>query len=104
LRLKGLNGNGIRSIERVGASYLVVAGPPADKGSFALHRWSGKPDEAATRIEGVDFKGLRPEAMFAVSQDTVQIVSDDGGVKIDGKECKDLDEAKQSFRTLVIKP
>ena len=42
--------------------------------------------------------------MFAVTQDTVQIVSDDGGAKIDGKECKDLNEAKQSFRTLVIKP
>src|SRR6185295_10833034 len=43
--VKGLNGNGIRSIEQIGGSYLIVAGPPADKGSFALHRWSGKADE-----------------------------------------------------------
>jgi hypothetical protein len=104
MRLKGLNGNGIRSIDLVGTSYLVVAGPPADAGSFALHRWSGKADETATQIAGIDFQNLRPEAMFAVSQDTVQIVSDDGGVMVDGKECKKLDEAKQTFRTLLIKP
>jgi hypothetical protein len=103
VRLKGLDGNGIRSIDRIGASYLVVGGPPGDKGSFALHRWSGNGDEAATLIRGVDFKGLQPEAMFAVSADTVQIVSDDGGVIIDGKECKALDEANQSFRTLLLR-
>jgi hypothetical protein len=104
LRVKGLNGNGIRSIERVGASYLVVAGPPADEGAFTLHRWSGSSDEPATRIEGLDLAGLQPEALFPVSRDAVQLLSDDGGVKIDGRECKDLDEAQQSFRAIVIKP
>lgn len=101
--LKGLNGSGIRSIELVGSSYLVISGPPDDKGSFALHRWSGKPDEPATQI-AVDFKDLRPEALFVVAPGTVQILSDDGGVTIDGKQCKDLDEAKQTFRSITIKP
>jgi hypothetical protein len=102
LRVKGLDDRGIRSIDYVGASYLIVGGPPADSGSFALYRWSGKADEAATLVQGIELRGLRPEAMFAVSPDTVQIVSDDGGVKIDGRECKALDEAKQSFRTLLL--
>ena len=101
--LKGLNGNGIRSLELVGSSYLVISGPPDDQGSFALHRWSGKPDEPATQI-AVDFKNLRPEALFVVAPGTVQILSDDGGVMIDGNECKDLDETRQVFRSITIKP
>ena len=44
-----LGGRGIRSIERVGDFYLIVAGPPADAGTFALYRWSGKAGEAAAR-------------------------------------------------------
>jgi hypothetical protein len=100
-----LGGRGVRSIERVGASYLIVAGPPADSGDFALYRWSGKPDEAAVRLAQVDFKTLRPEALFAIpNSDTVQVLSDDGGVEIDGKACKDQDEARQSFRSITVKP
>jgi len=102
--LKGLEGNGIRSIERVGSRYFVVAGPRGDKGTFALHRWSGKPEEPAVKIAGIDFKDLRPEAMFAISDDTLQIISDDGSIYVGGKECKYLDEAKQSFRSIIVKP
>lgn len=100
-----LGGRGVRSIERVGASYLIVAGPPADSGDFALYRWSGKPDEAAARLAQVDFKTLRPEALFAIpNSDRVQVLSDDGGVEIDGKACKDHAETKQSFRSVTLKP
>jgi hypothetical protein len=99
-----LKGNGIRSIERVGSSYLVIAGPAGDKGSFALYRWSGRQGDAGTRIDGIDFKGLRPEALFAIGDDSVQILSDDGGVKVGNDDCKDLGEAKQSFRSITIKP
>lgn len=102
--IKGLGGNGIRSMERVGEDYLLVAGPPADSGSFALHRWSGKPDDEAKRLENIDLKELRPEAMFAIPTGEVQIVSDDGGETVDGKECKKLDEDKQRFRSLIVKP
>lgn len=102
--LKGLAGMGVRSLERIGPDYLVVAGPPADSGSFALHRWSGKPEDAAVRLEKSDFKGLRPEAMFAFADGDVQVLSDDGGETVDGTECKKLDEAKQRFRSLIIKP
>ncbi len=101
--VKGLGKNGIRSIERVGDRYLVAAGPPADKGGFALHRWSGKADEAATPIH-VELKDLRPEAMFVVTPGMIQILSDDGGMMVNGKECKDLEEAKQTFRSMLVKP
>lgn len=101
--LKGLGKSGIRSIELVDGRYAVVSGPPADKGRFALHRWSGKPDEAATPV-GIDFRGLRPEALFVVAPGMIQVLSDDGGVKVKGKECKDLPEDKQTFRSMLLKP
>jgi hypothetical protein len=98
--LKGLNGNGIRSIELIGTSYLVVAGPAGKEGSFALHRWSGKPPEEATPVTSVDVSALHPEALFAVSADSVQILSDDGEVN----DCKNLAESQQSFRSITVKP
>ena len=99
-----LKQRGIRSMERVGPSYLVIAGPTADSGTFALYRWAGPGSDEATRVDGVDFEDLRPEALFAVTPDTVQVLSDDGGMKIGKKECKKQDEAKQSFRSMTIKP
>ena len=101
-----LDRRGIRSIDWVGSSYLIVAGPTADVGSFALYRWSGQAGDAAQAVPGVDLQGLRPEAMIALAQQpgSVQLLSDDGGVKTDGVECKKLPAARQSFRALVVKP
>ena len=104
IELKGLEKRGIRSIERIGPSYLLIAGPTADDGTFAIYRWSGNEGDKATPIE-VDLKGLRPEALFATTDGSVQLLSDDGGVKIGADDCKDIeDESKQSFRALVVKP
>ena len=100
-----LGGSGIRSIELVGTGYLIVAGPPGDVGNFALYRWSGKSDDAATLLPDIDFKDLRPEALFAIPQtDIVQILSDDGGVQEAGVFCKDKPKSKQSFRSITLKP
>ena len=99
-----LQENGIRSIERVGSDYLLIGGPPGDNGTFGLHRWSGKPGEAAAQVRNVDFKDSRPEALFAVGTDRLQVLSDDGGAKIEGKDCKEHDETKQSFRSITIRP
>jgi hypothetical protein len=101
-----LGGRGIRSIELgPGSSYLVVAGPVADNGSFVLYRWSGKTGDAARALPHLDFKNLRPEALFAVPRtDLMQILSDDGGVIMDGKLCKDREKSKQSFRSMAVKP
>jgi hypothetical protein len=103
IELEGLDKRGIRSIERVGSEYLLIAGPTADAGTFAVYGWSGNAGDKATPIE-VDLKGLRPEALFATSEG-LQLLSDDGAVKIGGDDCKDLDdESKQSFRALVVRP
>jgi hypothetical protein len=99
-----LDGRGIRSIEWIDGRYLIVAGPTADDGTFALFRWSGNPSDAPAAAR-VDLKELRPEALFAVpGTGEVQLLSDDGGVKTDGVECKDLAPAKRSFRSLVFRP
>jgi len=100
-----LDRRGIRSIERIGASYLIVAGPSADRGSFALFRWSGQSGDPPTLVTESDLKDLRPEALFGLpGGNRAQLLSDDGGVVIGGVECKELPEADQSFRSLTIMP
>jgi hypothetical protein len=100
-----LGRRGIRSIDLVGSSYLIVSGPTADSGSFVLYRWSGRPDDAATPVAGIDLIDLRPEALFAIPQTgQVQLLSDDGGVMIGGVECKKLPATQQTFRSLIVTP
>ena len=98
-----LGQRGIRSIERIGASYVIAAGPTADAGSFALFRWSGRAGEAATMITGSDLRDLRPEALFAIpGSKGVQLLSDDGGIRVGGVECKKLPAGRQRFRSLTV--
>ncbi len=100
-----LGGRGIRSLERVGSSYLVVAGPPADEGSFALYRWSGEARSAPSPVSGARLGTLRPEALFEVpGTPGVQMLSDDGGVKENGIRCKDRPKEEQSFRSIIVRP
>lgn len=98
-----LGQRGIRSIERIGASYVIAAGPTADAGTFALFRWSGRPGEPAILISGINLRDLRPEALVAIPGDKrVRLLSDDGGIEIDGVECKRLPAARQTFRSLTV--
>lgn len=100
-----LGRRGIRSIDQFDGGYLIVAGPTADAGSFALFKWSGKAGDAAVPIPGVELKDLRPEALFATgSGKTVQLLSDDGGILVRGVECKKLRKSSQAFRSLIISP
>ncbi len=97
-----LGGRGIRSIERIGSHYVIVAGPPADEGSFALYRWSGAPVDKPTLL-AVDLQTLRPEALFQIpGTRSVQVLSDDGGVELGGTACKKLPKAQRSFRSLTL--
>lgn len=97
-----LGGRGIRSLELVGSSYLIVAGPTADEGRFALYRWSGVAADPPVSVP-LDLGDLRPEALFAIpGSDDIVLLSDDGGVEIDGKACNDLKRSRQSFRALVV--
>jgi hypothetical protein len=100
-----LGRRGIRSIERFAGGYLIVAGPAADTGSFALFKWSGKAGDAVVTVAGVDLGNLHPEALFATgSGKEVQLLSDDGGILVGGVECKKLPKASQTFRSLIISP
>lgn len=98
-----LGGRGVRSIERVGNGYLIAAGPPADDGTFALLRWSGKPGEAPVALK-LELGTLRPEALLTWPDGQVTLLSDDGGVLVGNKACKDAAKAGRSFRALDFKP
>lgn len=98
-----LGGRGVRSIERVGNSYVIAAGPPADAGTFAVYRWSGKAADAPTPLQ-LDLGTLRPEALFAWPDGQLTLLSDDGGVLVGKKACKDAGKGKRAFRALDFKP
>ena len=102
-----LGGRGIRSFEALpaGRGFAIVAGPFNDIGAFALYRWDGTQGSAPVLESGVDFSGFNPEALFlnppapgspskALS---LTLLSDDGGRKIEGTQCKDL--PKDRWRT-----
>ena len=99
-----LGGRGIRSLERVGAIYYVVAGPVGDSGTFGLYRWSGRADDLPVPV-ALELGTLRPEALFAIpGTGSIELLSDDGGILVDGRECKDLKGSKQAFRGLTLHP
>jgi hypothetical protein len=99
-----LGGRGIRSMELVGSGYLIVAGPTADEGTFALYRWSGKREDAPVPLSA-DLRDLRPEGLFAIpGTSSVQLLSDDGGIRVDGAECKSQPMARQAFRAMTLTP
>ena len=100
-----LGGRGIRSIELVGASYLIIAGPAGENGDFALYRWSGKVADQPLALHNAALNGLHPEALFAMpAARTIQILSDDGSARINGATCKDLHQSAQSFRSFIVLP
>lgn len=93
-----LGGLAIRSMELVGLAYMIVAGPPADHGEFALYRWSGKAEDAPEQLLHEDFEDVRPEALFAIpGTRKVQILSDDGGPHV-----KEMAEEEQTFRSMTV--
>lgn len=99
-----LGGQGIRSIERVGTSYLIVAGPSGEDGpAFALYRWAGRgtdPEKLATSLGAG-----RPEALLDLpGTPGMLVLSDDGEEPVDGKTCKDkaVPAARKGFRATII--
>lgn len=95
-----LGGRGVRAMTRVADGYLVVGGPTADEGTFALFHWPGG-STAPQRLSQPALGTLRPEALFAwPGTDQLQLLSDDGGIRQRGMECKKLPPAEQGFRSL----
>jgi hypothetical protein len=100
-----LGGRGIRSIEWINNTYVIVAGPHGDvedsdiQPPFALFTWSGKEGDA----EPVPMMAkipddFRPEAVFAIpGSSNMMLLSDDGT-----KKCKGADKPQKSFRALTL--
>jgi len=93
-----LGGLAIRSMELVGLAFMIVAGPHADQGDFALYRWSGDPGDKPVALLHQDFEKVRPEALFSIpGTHKVQILSDDGGEHVEV-----LAEEEQTFQSVTI--
>lgn len=104
-----LGGRGIRSMERIGNGYAIVAGPfdggknDAAQPVFALYVWSGASSAAPTLVPDVDFGALRPEALFEIpGADRLYVLSDDGDERVGNERCKKADVSKRSFRAQTI--
>lgn len=101
-----LGGLGIRSIEYFPPrkQYLIIAGPHGPELDFHLYQWAPSAS-GPQRVEGIDFRKLRPEALFAYPDDStgIQVLSDDGTRDVDGTPCKKADPDKRSFRSLWIR-
>lgn len=103
--LLDLAGRGVRSITYWRDRYYIVAGFYADGGQSALYEWSGandRPVEIALPL----FKACNPEAIsWFESSDPPRLLvtSDDGTVKINGRDCKrQQDPNLKTFRAFVI--
>jgi hypothetical protein len=109
--LLDLGARGIRSIERLGDRYLIIAGPFGKGGDgepgaeFGLYHWTGRPDVAPVRLE-VELGALMPESVFAIpGANEIAILSDDGDEPVGGLDCKDkaVPAGKKGFRALTLK-
>ena len=80
--LLDLGGRGIRSLERVGDRYMIVAGRPGDADTigYALYWWTGKAADAPVIwAQQPDFTNFDPEvAMLMPGGKGALIISDDG--------------------------
>ena len=101
-----LGGRGIRSIEYVPAmgGYVLVAGSANGGRDFALYRWSGAAADAPRPLPGVRLGGLSPEGIVVerAQPERLLLLSDDGGRRIAGRDCKDHDDSRKFFRTAVV--
>jgi len=106
-----LGGRGIRSLERVGNAYLIVAGPYGEasaspvRPSFALFRWSGSAGQVPVLVPGLDAGSFRPEALFLdPDAGDLYLLSDDGDEQVGQRACKDkqVKPAKKSFRAMAL--
>ncbi len=93
-----LGGLAIRSMELVGLAYMIIGGPAADEGEFALFRWSGKPGDKPEQLAHRHFGKARPEALFAIpGTRKLQLLSDDGGSHV-----KKMAEVDLSFQSVTV--
>jgi Protein of unknown function (DUF3616) len=104
-QLGKLEGRGIRSIEWINNTYVIVAGPHGDaedsdiEPPFALFTWSGKESDTEPVVMKVKLPDdFASEAVFAIpGSSDMMLLSDDGT-----KKCKEADKSQKSFRALTL--
>ncbi|MBA3459334.1 MAG: DUF3616 domain-containing protein [Deltaproteobacteria bacterium] len=96
--LLDLDGLGIRAMTQYRGRYAVVAGHPIHARRSVLHVWKGTRANPRA-MKKLDLTQFNAEAFVARDdRDRIMLLSDDGTVMIDGKECKRLaDPAMKQF-------
>jgi hypothetical protein len=102
-RLLDLGGWGVRALSQHAGGYLILAGPSESGQGARLYAWDGA---AALRLVAqTELDGLSPEGFFnPAGSDELLVLSDDGSVLIDGRECKSLEPTQKRFRARWLKP
>jgi Protein of unknown function (DUF3616) len=101
--LLDLGGRSIRSIDRVDDHYLIVAGPVADVGTFAIYRWTGNATNAPVLKLELKSSTSTPEALLATpSSKEITLLSDDGSSQPEAA-CGSNGKAQQQFRALRVR-
>lgn len=103
--LLDLGGLGIRSIERAGDRYVIIAGPSGEGGPIRLYSWGGGASPP-TGLDAAEFSGFTPEALLVTEGPdglACEFLSDDGTIPIDSRPCKRLaDPARKCFRAIRL--
>lgn len=99
-----LGGAGIRDMVRTPTGYLLIAGPAEGGGRHRLFAWSGGDDRPLEVAKAVP-KGFPAEGIRVVSGSggglEVELFSDDGNLKIEGRRCEDLPANRRRFRSVT---
>ncbi len=104
--LVDLGGLGVRDIVRRDGRFWLIGGSYDKEPPSRLFVWDGAARQG-TPVAAPLLKGLNPEALFSFPgrpADEFEVLSDDGTLKIQGKDCKKLaDASEQRFRAVTIK-
>ncbi len=102
-----LGGQGIRGMDTVQNTVLIVGGPATEPTNNAqgtgsvpphrLYRWAGNGQTKPLPLAKPDLSALFIEGVFALSNQ-LMLVSDDGKMQLGEKQCQDLDKEEQRFR------
>jgi len=100
-----LNGLGIRSLDYYQGRYWIIAGHYDNKVPARLYAWEGG-STGPRWLKEINLAGFNPEAMIFSDESSAgqfHIISDDGGVSIGGRDCKDLkDPNLKGFRSYPV--
>lgn len=102
--LLDLGGLGLRGIGSFEAGYYLIAGPADREAECRFYHWAGGA-AAPQRVGNIPLQGINPEGIcFHDDQGHSEyvILSDDGSLSVDGKDCKKLPRKQRQFRAFRI--